>query len=80
MGKQYDWELEKFRLGKKSIDKGNKKRGFKNLFRFIKNPIGYTAHKTHRWMFPAPKLLTYGALFYAACVLYYWKQISNDYA
>ena len=67
-------------MGKKSIDKGNKKRGFKNLFRFLKNPIGYTAYKTHRWMYPTPKLLTYGALFFSACVLFYWNKISNDYA
>ena len=41
MGKQYDWELEKFRLSKKPIDKGNKKRMLRNLMRFIKHPYGY---------------------------------------
>jgi hypothetical protein len=80
MGKQYDWELEKFRLGKKSIDKGNKKRGFKNFFRFVKNPIAYIGWKTHRWVFPMPKLLTYGSVIYLACVLVYWKQISDEYS
>jgi len=69
--------LEKFRLGKKSNDRGNKKRGFKNLFRFIKNPIAYIGWKTHRWMFPMPKMLTYGAVFYWAAVIYYWKSISE---
>jgi hypothetical protein len=79
MGKQYDWELEKFRLGKKGIDKGNKKRGIKNLARFIKNPIGYIGWKTHRWTFPTPKLLVYGGIAYFFGVLYYWKTISNEY-
>lgn len=79
MGKQYDWELEKFRLGKKSIDKGNKKRGFKNFFRFVKNPIAYIGWKTHRWLNPLPKLLTYTAILYWASVIYYWKKISNEY-
>lgn len=79
MGKQYDWELEKYRLGKKSIDKGNKKRFFKNAFRFIKNPFGYIAWKTTRWTSPTPKLLTYTAILYWAAVIYYWKSISNDY-
>lgn len=41
MGKAYDWELEKFRLGKKPIDRGNKRRFFRNVFKFVKNPIAY---------------------------------------
>ena len=79
MGKQYDWELEKVRLGKKGIDKANKKRGFKNFFRFVKNPFGYIAWKTYRWVTPSPLMLTYGAILYWASVIYYWKSISNEY-
>eukprot|EP00178_Gracilaria_changii_P011145 TRINITY_DN3197_c0_g1_i1.p1 TRINITY_DN3197_c0_g1~~TRINITY_DN3197_c0_g1_i1.p1 ORF type:complete len:159 (+),score=4.54 TRINITY_DN3197_c0_g1_i1:101-577(+) len=80
MGKQYDWELEKYRLGRKPNDKGNKRRGFKNFFRFVKNPIGYISWKTNHWKSPIPKLLTISALFYWIGVMYYWKGISNDYA
>lgn len=49
LGKQYDWELERFRIAKKPIDAGNKKRLTKNLLRFIKNPIGYIYHKGHNF-------------------------------
>lgn len=48
MGKQYDWELEKFRLQKKFPDKGNKKRFFKNTLRFFKHPMGYLYWKTYK--------------------------------
>ena len=48
MGRQHDWELEKFRVGKKYPDRGNKKRVLKNLVRFIKNPLGYVYWKTYR--------------------------------
>ena len=79
MGKQYDWELEKYRLSKKPIDKANKRRGFKNLFRLIKNPFGYISWKTYRWVTPLPKLMTLGFVFYWVGMLYYWKTISNEY-
>lgn len=78
MGKQYDWELEKYRLSKKPIDKANKKRGFKNFFRLVKHPLGYISWKTYRWFNPLPKLVTLGAVMYWAGVLYYWKTISNE--
>lgn len=80
MGKQYDWELEKFRLSKKPTDRGNKRRGFKNFFRLVKNPLGYIGWKTHRWMNPLPKMVTLGAFLYWSTVVYYWKGISNDHA
>ena len=48
MGRQHDWELEKFRVGKKFPDRGNKKRVLKNIVRFIKNPMGYLWWKTYR--------------------------------
>ena len=79
MGKQYDWELEKFRANKKTVDKGNKKRSWKNMFRLIKNPFGYIGWKTHRWMNPLPKMVTLAAVFYWVGVLAYWKGISEEY-
>jgi hypothetical protein len=48
MGKQYDWEMERFRLGRKMIDRGNKRRFIKNTLRFIKHPAGYFYWKTIR--------------------------------
>ena len=48
MGRQHDWELEKFRVGKKYPDRGNKRRVLKNLVRFVKNPMGYVWWKTYR--------------------------------
>lgn len=79
MGRQYDWELEKYRLSKKPTDRGNKRRGFKNFFRLVKNPLGYIGWKTYRWFTPVPKMLTLGAFLYWGCVLVYWKSISEDY-
>lgn len=66
-------------MGKKANDKGNKKRGMKNLFRFIKNPIGYIGWKTHRWVWPMPKMLTYGSILYLFSMIWFWKRISNEY-
>lgn len=80
MGRQYDWELEKFRLSKKPTDRGNKRRGFKNFFRFVKNPIGYISWKTIHWVTPLPKLLTLAGILYWGAVMWYWKGISNDYS
>ena len=45
LGRQYDWDMEKFRNDKKPADRGNKRRIFKNIFRFFKNPLGHTAWK-----------------------------------
>jgi len=49
LGKTYDWELEKFRLSKKPNDKGNKRRFFRNVFRFVKHPFAYVAWASARW-------------------------------
>ena len=80
MGKQYDWELEKFRLSRKANDKGNKKRFIKNMFRFVKNPVAYIGWKTQRWMTPLPKMLTLAGVVYVVGMLNYWKGISDEYA
>ena len=48
MGKQFDWELERFRLAKKPIDRANKRRIWKTGLRFMKNPLGYIYWKTYR--------------------------------
>jgi hypothetical protein len=41
LGREYEWDLEKYRSTAKGVDKGNKRRFFKNALRFAKNPIGY---------------------------------------
>lgn len=64
LGKQYDWELERFRLARKQIDRGNKRRIYKNLFRFIKNPMGYFFWKTYRLRsMHAPRWMVVGIVF-----------------
>lgn len=79
MGKQYDWELEKFRLGRKSIDRGNKKRLIKNLMRFIKNPVGYIYYKMAPFMLAsAPKGLPILIALAWFGALYEWKKHSNQ--
>lgn len=69
-GKTYDWELEKFRLSRKTVDKGNKRRFFRNVFRFIKHPVGYLTWATSRWhmarrarIFVTMILITFGCGF-----------------
>ena len=79
MGKQYDWELEKFRLGKKAHDKGNKRRFLKNFARFVKNPLGYISWKTLRWTSPMPKMVTYLGILYWVSILSFWKGVSMEY-
>eukprot|EP01017_Pseudomicrothorax_dubius_P028919 TRINITY_DN3476_c0_g1_i1.p1 TRINITY_DN3476_c0_g1~~TRINITY_DN3476_c0_g1_i1.p1 ORF type:complete len:214 (-),score=45.80 TRINITY_DN3476_c0_g1_i1:101-742(-) len=49
IGKQYDWELERFRASKKYPDRGNKKRLFKNFFRFLKHPIGMIYWRSYKF-------------------------------
>ena len=48
LGRQFDWDMEKFRNGPKPADKGNKRRFLKNVARFVKNPLGYTYWKSYR--------------------------------
>lgn len=48
MGKQFDWEMERFRLGKKPIDRANKRRLLKTGLRFIKNPYGFIYWRLYR--------------------------------
>eukprot|EP01016_Furgasonia_blochmanni_P012789 TRINITY_DN1640_c0_g1_i2.p3 TRINITY_DN1640_c0_g1~~TRINITY_DN1640_c0_g1_i2.p3 ORF type:complete len:174 (+),score=63.74 TRINITY_DN1640_c0_g1_i2:235-756(+) len=67
VGKQYDWELERFRLGKKYPDRGNKRRFIKNFFRFLKHPFGYAWWKTYKWRQAKGRLMvltiTFGMIF-----------------
>ena len=62
LGRQYDWDMEKFRIGNKPADKGNKRRFFRNAFRFIKNPFGASFWRL-RWFQLRGRPLK--ALFYA---------------
>lgn len=56
IGRNYDWDLEKFRLSRKHSDKGGRRRLLKNISKFIKHPAGYIYWRTHklfqhsRWM------------------------------
>ena len=56
--------MEKFRLGKKGVDKANKRRGVKNLFQFVKNPYGYVFWRAIKMFptFPKTMVLTFGLL------------------
>merc|ERR1711948_14697 len=61
IGKMTDWDLEKFRMGRKYPDRGNKKRFTKNFVRFVKNPVGYTFwHNIVRLRSWAPRWLHIG--------------------
>jgi len=57
IGRQNDWELEKFRAGKKFPDRGNKKRWWKNLWRVMKHPLGYYYWKTYKFRQNKPRLI-----------------------
>ena len=39
IGRQYDWDLERFRTAPKPSDKGNRRRMIRNAVRFLKNPF-----------------------------------------
>jgi len=74
IGKMTDWDLEKFRLSKKYPDRGNKRRFTKNLFRFVKNPFGYTYwHNVQRLITWNPRHLH--ILYFIACagMLHYYS-------
>ena len=58
LGRQFDWDLEKYRMSRKPADKGNRRRLVKNIARFIKNPAGYILWKTWKWN-PHPRLLLF---------------------
>ena len=45
-------------MQKKFPDRGNKRRFFKNLFRFIKHPIGYLYWKTFKIRQPKGRIIT----------------------
>jgi len=46
----------------------------------VKNPLGYISWKTYRWINPPPRqILIYGGLLYWGSVIFYWKQISEEY-
>ena len=73
IGKQYDWDLEKYRNAKKPADRGNKRRFFKNVFRFIKNPIGYSFWKSQRMVMSGRLGLVIFYAMFPFSFLYYYK-------
>lgn len=58
LGRQFDWDMEKFRNGPKPADRGNRRRFLKNVARFVKNPVGYTYWKSYRVNQRLPLILT----------------------
>mmetsp|Transcript_9615 Transcript_9615/g.10828 ORF Transcript_9615/g.10828 Transcript_9615/m.10828 type:complete len:209 (+) Transcript_9615:55-681(+) len=76
IGKQTDWELEKFRASKKYPDRGNKKRFIKNVFRFFKHPIGYLFWKTYQFRSARQRALAHTLGMAAICSLIYLKKVS----
>lgn len=66
-------------MGRKSVDRGNKRRLFRNFVRFVKHPIGYVAWRLARFqMASTPRALValFGITFIAALIDY--KQTSNE--
>ena len=70
--------MEKFRLGKKGVDRANKKRGFKNLFRFIKNPYGYFYWRTVRNFPTMPKTMVTSFILLWALAIFEMKGYSKS--
>lgn len=78
MGKTYDWELEKFRLSRKIVDKGNKRRFLRNFARFVKHPVGYLAWAFAGWhMASAPRILPSFIALTFFCALFEWRKHTN---
>lgn len=78
MGKTYDWELEKFRLGRKFVDKGNKRRIYRNFARFVKHPLAYVSWATAKWhLASTPRILFCLMAVTWGFALYEWKSHSN---
>jgi len=78
MGKTYDWELEKFRLGRKFVDKGNKRRLFRNFARFVKHPLAYITWSIARWQLASPPRILFCMMALAwAASLYEWTTHSK---
>ena len=74
MGKTYDWELEKFRLSRKIVDKGNKRRFLRNFPRFIKHPVAYLAWANSKWHLASnPRVVPTFILFTFFFALVEWR-------
>lgn len=76
MGRQFDWDMEKFRNSAKPSDKGNKRRFWKNFARVFKNPIGYAYWKTYRSRERMPFIFTLLALSFVGN-FFYQRRIAN---
>lgn len=66
IARRFDWDMEKFRLSKKSSDKGNRRRLLKNLSKFVKNPLGYVMW---RWVRTKHRMHFMSAFFWCASAL-----------
>ena len=77
LGRQYDWDMEKFRNSPKPADKGNRRRFLRNASRFVKNPFGYAYWKTYRFGERMPFILTLMVLSFVAD-FFYQRRIANN--
>ena len=83
LGRQFDWDMEKFRNSPKPADKGNRRRFMKNVARMAKNPFGYIFWKTFRFNQRMPIILTciitgfIGNFFYLRRIANLQKRVDN---
>lgn len=78
LGRQFDWDMEKFRNGPKAADKGNKRRFMKNVARFVKNPVGYVYWKTFRVNQRLPLFLTLISAGFVANMFFHRRLANNQ--
>jgi hypothetical protein len=70
--------LEKFRLSRKIVDRGNKRRFLRNFPRFFKHPFAYFAWSTARFYQQAPpRILMTLIAFTIGCALWEWRSHTN---
>jgi len=78
LGRQFDWDMEKYRNGGKSADRGNRRRFMKNVVRLFKNPIGYTYWKTYRLNQRLPLILTLISLGFVSNMFFQRRLINGQ--
>ena len=66
-----------YKMGKKFPDRGNKRRFIKNVFRMIKNPLGYFYWKTYRFASYKGRIMYMGAFFTILTTFIKYKHYSN---
>lgn len=77
LGRQFDWDMEKFRNSAKPADRGNKRRFMKNVARLFKNPLGYAYWKGYRIHQRLPFILTLIATGFISNIIFQ-RRLSNN--